>query len=58
MFWMRNKENNFPIRTLIRRPAAINYLLIIGMDCRLKGAGVHEKKFERSVVHKCNKHDY
>ena len=21
MFWMRNKENNFPIRTLIWRPA-------------------------------------
>ena len=23
MFWMRNKENNFPIRTLIWRPALI-----------------------------------
>ena len=24
MFWMRNKENNFPISTLIWRPAIFN----------------------------------
>ena len=23
MFWMRNKENNFPIRTLISRPEIV-----------------------------------
>ena len=28
MFWMRNKENNFPIRTLIWRPGVIGYSLI------------------------------
>ena len=28
MCWMRNKENNFPIRTLIWRPGVMGYSLI------------------------------
>ena len=27
MFWMRNKENNFPIRTLIWRPVLLSKMI-------------------------------
>ena len=35
MFWMRNKENNFPIRTHIWRPAAGNVDMVNGSVVRL-----------------------
>ena len=31
MFWMRNKENNFPIRTLIWRPDKILGVFVVGV---------------------------
>ena len=35
MFWMRNKENNFPIHTLIWRPV-ITFANILGPDQALQ----------------------
>ena len=32
MFWMRNKENNFPIHTLISRPEPSHYLSLVEMN--------------------------
>ena len=32
MFWMRNKENNFPIRTLIWRPAVWTQIILVLME--------------------------
>ena len=35
MFWMRNEENNFPIRTLILRPEPMLGLLFLrNTDCQ------------------------
>ena len=36
MFWMRNKENNFPIRTLIWRPGQYHNVLHIIWRCPLE----------------------
>ena len=33
MFWMRNEENNFPIRTLIWRPGDVAQYPLYHMTC-------------------------
>ena len=35
MFWIRNKENNFPIHTFIRRPEDAKLLVVITLGVLL-----------------------
>ena len=54
MFWMRNKENNFPIPTLIWKPAQVSlqsvfYLTILQVFCGLKFPSHTHYFYERSL---------
>ena len=55
MFWMRNKENNFPIRTLIWRPGPVHKISVLKYNnpsSRIEGSGesVHMHGLTRALT--------